>query len=228
MSLAGERVRSGSTQVSARDKDSRTIESLASYVARLDGNRTCAYNPRFATSSGLRAPGIPALSFFGIRTLFSSTIDRLTLMFRGFFNRIMKRKLVSSSDYSKNLARYRKEHPESLAEESEQIYQWVRSIDKKKREGSQTEEKESPLSDQLQHAWAVYRMWETARAAFMSHPAATEVEFRRCWPSIRAELLKQHALDELAGNPSLTNRLVEEVTASDQVLSEPYSSTLDH
>ena len=150
-------------------------------------------------------------------------------MFRSFFNRIMQRKLFSSANYSKSLARFRKEHPESLAEESEQIYQWVRFIDKKKRERIPTEERERPLSAELQRAWAVYRMWETARAAFMSHPAATEIEFRRCWPSIRAELLKQHALDELAGNPALTNRLVEEVTASDQILSEkPYSSTLEH
>jgi hypothetical protein len=150
-------------------------------------------------------------------------------MFRGFFNRIMQRKLFFSAHYSKSLARFRKEHPESLAEESEQIYQWVRFIDKKKRERIPTEERERPLSDELQRAWVVYRMWETARAAFMSHPAATEIEFRRCWPSIRAELLKQHALDELAGNPALTNRLVEEVTASDQILSgKPYSSTLEH
>ena len=32
------------------------------------------------------------------------------------------------------------------------------------------------------------------REAFMSHPAATEEDFERCWPSIRDEMFKQHAL----------------------------------
>jgi Ca2+/Na+ antiporter len=32
------------------------------------------------------------------------------------------------------------------------------------------------------------------RAALMTHPAATEEDFERCWPSIRDEIFKQHTL----------------------------------
>ena len=53
---------------------------------------------------------------------------------------------------------------------------------------------------------------EVARAAFMSHPAATEYDFRRCWPSIREELLKQHALEELAANPALSQSLAIQIS----------------
>ncbi len=45
---------------------------------------------------------------------------------------------------------------------------------------------------------------EVACLAFMLHPAATQDDFRRCWPSIRDEILKQHCLEELAANPALT------------------------
>ena len=37
-------------------------------------------------------------------------------------------------------------------------------------------------------------MREVVRAAFMTHPAATEADFERCWPSLRDEVFKQHAL----------------------------------
>jgi len=73
-------------------------------------------------------------------------------------------------------------------------------------------------------------MWETARAAFMSHPAATEMDFRKCWPSIYEELLKQHALEELAGNPAASNPLVEEMTDSDEIFGaeQEHFSSLQH
>ena len=73
-------------------------------------------------------------------------------------------------------------------------------------------------------------MWETARAAFMSHPAATEMDFRKCWPSIYEELLKQHALRELAGNPAASNPLVEEMTDSDEIFGaeQEHFSSLQH
>jgi len=32
------------------------------------------------------------------------------------------------------------------------------------------------------------------RAAFLSHPAATEEDFERCWPELRDEVLMRHAL----------------------------------
>lgn len=133
-------------------------------------------------------------------------------MFRRLFNRI---KLLSGADYGKDLARYRKKHPESLEVERERIHQWILFIDKRKREQNQVGKGEGALSDDNKLAEALHRMREAARAAFMSHPAATEIDFRRCWPSIREELLKQHALEELAGNPTLSKRLFEEMTDGD-------------
>lgn len=150
-------------------------------------------------------------------------------MFRGFFNRIKKRKYYAG-DYGKSLARYRRTHPESLTQEREQTYQWVRLIEKKRREQIQVEQNARPLSDELERAWTLYRMWETARDAFMSHPAATRSDFLRCWPSIRAELLKQHALEKLAGNSAGANRLMEELSEADEIfgIEEPRFSSVQH
>ncbi|HEX8475864.1 MAG TPA: glycosyltransferase family 39 protein [Pyrinomonadaceae bacterium] len=38
------------------------------------------------------------------------------------------------------------------------------------------------------------------RACFMTHPAATEADFERCWPSLRDEVFKQHAFRVLAAS----------------------------
>jgi len=151
-------------------------------------------------------------------------------MFHRLFNRIKRNKLVSAGDYGRDLTRYRKEHPESLAEEREQIHQWVRIVEKRKRDRTQIDEKEPPLLDELKRAWVVYRMWETARAAFMSHPAATDMDFRKCWPSIHEELLKRHALEELAGNSAASSPLVEEMTDSDEIFGaeKGHFSSLQH
>lgn len=37
----------------------------------------------------------------------------------------------------------------------------------------------------------------TVKEAFMSHPAATEEDFERCWPSIRDEIFKQYTMKVL-------------------------------
>lgn len=37
-------------------------------------------------------------------------------------------------------------------------------------------------------------MRDVVRAAFLTHPAATEADFERCWPALRDEMFKQHAL----------------------------------
>jgi hypothetical protein len=41
------------------------------------------------------------------------------------------------------------------------------------------------------------RMRAIARAAFMSHPAASAMDFERCWPEIKDELFKQHTIELL-------------------------------
>lgn len=41
-------------------------------------------------------------------------------------------------------------------------------------------------------------MKKQVRAAFLSHPAATEMDFERCWPVLRDEIFKEYALRHLA------------------------------
>jgi hypothetical protein len=137
-------------------------------------------------------------------------------MFRNLFNRIIGRRLISGNDYERSLARYRKQHPDSLEEEKKRIHEWILFVEKRRREQVAKEAGAGAQENRL--AEALHQMQETARAAFMSHPAATEIDFRRCWPSIREELLKQHALEELAGNPILSRRLVGEIIDGDDIL----------
>jgi hypothetical protein len=46
------------------------------------------------------------------------------------------------------------------------------------------------------------------RKAFMQHPAATDADFRQCWPSIRQELLKKYTLEELEANPEGLDEII--------------------
>ena len=54
--------------------------------------------------------------------------------------------------------------------------------------------KRSTVDESLE---AAGRLRERVREAFMSHPAATEADFERCWPSLRDTLLKRHTLKVL-------------------------------
>lgn len=136
-------------------------------------------------------------------------------MLRDYFNKIRRRSgLISQNDYQKRLQRYRNEHPESLEEERKQEQQWIASVAQPTRNEQEESRirprypEEATLAKAFEAFEAFYELRETARAAFMSHPAATESDFRRCWPGIREELLKQHALEELTLNPALSERLV--------------------
>lgn len=47
------------------------------------------------------------------------------------------------------------------------------------------------------------RMKEDARKVFLTHPAATDQDFERCWPTIRDEIFVRYTLNALvatAGN----------------------------
>jgi hypothetical protein len=37
----------------------------------------------------------------------------------------------------------------------------------------------------------------TVKEAFMTHPAATEEDFERCWPALRDEIFKQYTMKVL-------------------------------
>jgi hypothetical protein len=137
-------------------------------------------------------------------------------MFRYLLDRIKQRSHVSRNGYGRSLARYRREHPESVEEENKRIHEWILYIEKRKQEQKQVVSATQAERERVTEA--LHRMQETARKAFMSHPAATEMDFRRCWPSIREELLKRHALEELAGNPILSKRLLADVFDDEDIL----------
>lgn len=109
----------------------------------------------------------------------------------------LKERRDSLSYANQQLQRYRREHPESLEKDTEQVQQWIARVTEiRKRTVSTVEVRQY---QEEQRAIALQKLRDVAREAFMSHPAATEADFRRCWPHIREEILKQHALEELAG-----------------------------
>ena len=134
-------------------------------------------------------------------------------MLRSLIKRITRRTMiVSPRSYEKQLRRYRIEHPESLEKDNEQVQQWIAFVEARRRaEQKGNREVQFEVKD-VRLAYALYELREVARTAFMSHPAATEYDFRRCWPSIREELLKQHALEELAANPALSQSLAIQIS----------------
>lgn len=139
-------------------------------------------------------------------------------MLERFFHRL--RHLRGSRDYYKTLQRYRRQHPESLEEERRQIEKWIAFVEIRRRANeNQTNSYNPGVANELPH------LREAARKAFMSHPAATEIDFQRCWPGIRQELLTQHALNELAGNPALLASVSQKV--SDSYLRSEMSDPVD-
>ena len=134
-------------------------------------------------------------------------------MLRSLIKRIMRRTMiVSPRSYGKQLRQYRIEHPESLEKDNEQVQQWIAFVDARRRTEQKGNREVQFEEEDVRLAYALYEFWKSARAAFMSHPAATEYDFRRLWPSIREELLKQHALEELAGNPGLSQSLAIQIS----------------
>jgi hypothetical protein len=122
---------------------------------------------------------------------------------RNLFRRLIGRpKVATVKDYQKRLRKYRREHPDSLEEDRENIQRWMAyvqsSAERRIHKGN------GRRSEETKTAEALGELREVARLAFMRHPAATEYDFRRCWPGIREEILKQYALEELADDPALT------------------------
>lgn len=149
-------------------------------------------------------------------------------MFGHLFQRIKRwrsEKLIRPKDYYTTLQRYRRENPESLEDEKRQIQEWIAQVNARRYAELQGNREIRASSKEMELADALYQMREVARAAFMSHPAATEWDFRRCWPSIREEMLKQHALEELAANPALSENLAKEASESNAHALHPFHGT---
>ncbi|HVF48713.1 MAG TPA: hypothetical protein VNA19_01425 [Pyrinomonadaceae bacterium] len=92
----------------------------------------------------------------------------------------------------KNLKRQQQQ-----AESVGQLVQQRRERELEHRQRTIETEKQEALAQALEQSKveACEDMREIVRKAFMSHPAATEEDFERCWPDIRDEMFKQYALD---------------------------------
>ena len=82
---------------------------------------------------------------------------------------------------------------------------------------------ESRSSDQIRKE-EIERMRDIAHTAFMTHPAATEEDFERCWPVIRDEMFKQHAIKVLAKTQAPSETLTDIEAAFRLFISEKDSS----
>jgi hypothetical protein len=121
-------------------------------------------------------------------------------MIRNLLRKLTGRQtIVTAKVYFKDLTTYRRAHPESLEKEREQIQRWLAYVKSRSEQETNNEGNQEAKTNE-----ARAQLREVARLAFMLHPAATQDDFRRCWPSIRDEILKQHCLEELAANPALT------------------------
>ena len=122
---------------------------------------------------------------------------------------ISRQRLLKPRESERALQRYRQEHPESLEEEQEQIQRWIKYVHARncREQQNNIQNRKRAAEEEARARDALYAMREVARTAFMRHPVATEYDFQRCWPSIREEILKQCALEELASNPALSSRL---------------------
>lgn len=116
----------------------------------------------------------------------------------------------SYDDYYREYKRAKRDNPEKFEQEQELVRRWVlRTVEQRQQQTGASDEKgSSAQAIEKRPEEAMEQMREIARAAFMSHPAATEADFRICWPAIRAEMLKQYTLDELAAQPERMSALL--------------------
>ncbi|HYO62301.1 MAG TPA: hypothetical protein VER08_01450 [Pyrinomonadaceae bacterium] len=75
----------------------------------------------------------------------------------------------------------------------EQESEWQRERDEAARR------RELELAIEQSKSEACDDMRAVVREAFLSHPAATEEDFERCWPELRDEVFREHALRAYAG-----------------------------
>ena len=117
--------------------------------------------------------------------------------------------LKSYDDYYKEYERERRENPEKFEHEQEIVRRWVLRVAKQREQQSALDEGRSSAQNiEKKPEEAMEQMREIARRAFMQHPAATEADFRICWPDLRAEMLKQYTLEELAAQPERMDALL--------------------
>jgi hypothetical protein len=104
---------------------------------------------------------------------------------------------------------------EHVVRDREFVEQYALVASQRKQQLALEEDRRARLDEQraLERARAesTARMRAIARAAFMSHPAATTFDFERCWPEIRDQLFKQHTVQLLTESVQQVDELTEEI-----------------
>jgi Ankyrin repeats (3 copies)/Ankyrin repeats (many copies) len=134
----------------------------------------------------------------------------------------------SYEDYYKEYERAKRENPERFEQEQEIVRKWVLRIVKRRQQQSALNEETLSAPTITKPEEAMEKMREIARAAFMRHPAATEADFRICWPAIRVEMLKQYTLEELAAQPERMSALLLKAASAQAELPRDPQLALEH
>ncbi len=115
--------------------------------------------------------------------------------------------------------------PERIEQEQALIKKWLEQEAARKAAQKSAEQAQDNYltSDQLKKE-EIERMRVIAHTAFMTHPAATEEDFKRCWPGLRDEMFKQHAIKVLSKTQAPDETLTEIEAAFRMFLSERDSS----
>ena len=116
-------------------------------------------------------------------------------------------------------------NPEHVKQEQALITKWLeqQAARKTATESPEQAQDNSRSADQIKKE-EIERMKVIAHTAFMTHPAATDEDFERCWPSLRDEMFKQHAIKVLARTQVPDESLTEIEAAFRMFLSENDSS----
>ena len=116
-------------------------------------------------------------------------------------------------------------NPEQFEREQALIRQWL--TQKAARTAAQKQEEGALRSAEQIKKEELERMKAMAHTAFMTHPAATEEDFDRCWPAMRDEMFRQHAIKVLAATQVPDESLTDIEAAFRLFLSERDSSKVE-
>lgn len=119
----------------------------------------------------------------------------------------------------------RERSPEHIKREQELVAKWLaqQAARRAAQKSAEQEQDKSRSAEQIKKE-EIERMKEIAHTAFMTHPAVTEEDFERCWPGLRDEMFKQHAIKVLAKTQAPDESLTDIEAAFRLFLSENHSS----
>lgn len=102
-----------------------------------------------------------------------------------------------------------------IERDRESVEQYALVTSQRKQDSGLEDNRRTKLDERREleraRAESTARMRAIARAAFMSHPAATVMDFERCWPEIRDELFRQHTIQLLTESVAQVEELTPDI-----------------